>query len=121
MNYQPSPNSFVRASIAHIKTVQPSDGPDDFHSGPEYDLYVVNVEHGPRSSFLEWFHQRNAYGLCQVGDTSKFVDVGVASIPSDLVIDMTFDEFFPQWLDTAASIAKAEITRMAEIALSGVQ
>lgn len=116
---QSNPRSFVRASIRYIKSVQLSDDPEHFYSGPEYDLYEVNVEHGPSGAFLMWFHQTNAYDLCRVGSTSEFVDLGSAKPPAEgKVLDLTYDEFFPQWLDTAVSVAKADLARMAREATS---
>lgn len=113
------PNSYVRATIWHVESVEVSDGPGDYHTGPDYDLYEVRVEYGPAKSFLDWFHQSNVFDLCRVGSTSNFVDLGSSKTPANgEVIDLTFDEFFPQWLDTAASVAKAKIAEMARVAIS---
>ena len=80
---QTNSNSYVRASIRHVKNVETSDDPEHFHRGPEYDLYEVNVEHGPSGTFLTWFHQTNVYDWCRVGSTSSFLDLGGAKIPVD--------------------------------------
>jgi hypothetical protein len=47
------------------------------------------------------------------------VDLGSAKPPAEgKVLDLTYDEFFPQWLDTAVSVAKADLARMAREATS---
>jgi hypothetical protein len=111
-------NSFVRATIVLIDRVQTSDDPANFHSGPDYDLYRINVECGPSEPFLVWFHQVNSYGLCRVGSTSHFMDFGGANAPDEgEVFELTFDEFFPSWLDVATAASKAEIASMANLAI----
>lgn len=113
------PNSYVRATIWHVQSVEVSDDPNEYHDGPDYDLFEVRVDHGPASAFLSWFHESNVYGLCQVGRTSEFIDFGGSKTPVEgEVIDLTFDEFFPHWLDCAASLAKADIADLARKAIS---
>ncbi|RYF46249.1 MAG: hypothetical protein EOO39_50050 [Cytophagaceae bacterium] len=115
-------SSFVRATIRHIYSVEPCDHPDDFHNGPEFDSFTVTVDHGPTEAFLSWFHQTNRYGLCRVGNTAEFIDFGSSdSLTGDLVIELTFEQFFPQWLEHAESLAKASVAAMAKKALSSVQ
>jgi len=111
-------NIFVRARIVLKRRVRTSDDPANYHSGPDFDLYRVNVEFGPSEPFLAWFHQINSYGLCRVGSTSDFMDLGGANAPDDgEVLELTFDEFFPSWLDVATAASKAEIASMANLAI----
>ena len=114
-------SSYVRARIRHVEEVCQSDGPDDFFTGPDHDVYEGLVEHGPTAAFLDWFQQDDPYDLCRIGDTAQFIDLGSAKSPQDgAVIDFTFDEFFPRWLEAVADVAKAEIARLARTALSKV-
>lgn len=113
--------SHIRASINYVKTVRASDEPGQIYSGPDYDLYVIDVEHGPSEPFLMWFHQTNEYELCRIGTSSEFIDLGGAKSPATgKVIDLTFDEFFPQWLECATSVAKANIARAAREATANL-
>lgn len=113
-----NPPSFVRATIRHLKTVKPCDDPNDFYSGPEFHSFTVTVDHGPAEAFLSWFHQTNEYGLCRVGDTTKFIDFGSSdSLGENKVVEFTFDQFFSRWLEHAANLAKADIARMAATAI----
>lgn len=115
-------SSYVRAQIQYVKEVVQSDGPDDYFIGPTHDVYEVLVQHGPTSAFLDWFQQEGPYGLCRIGDTSAFIHLGSAKPPQDgAVIDFTFDEFFPRWLDAIADVAKADLARMARTAISKIK
>lgn len=112
---------FVRATIRQVGCVEACDDPADFYNGPDFDSFTVTVDHGPAEAFLSWFHQANEYGLCRVGDTTEFIDFGSSdSLSEDKVIEFTFDQFFPLWLEHAANLAKAEIAGMANTALAGI-
>lgn len=116
-----TPTSFVRATIRHVDSVEPSDDPDDFYNGPEFDSFTVTVDHGPVEAFLSWFHQTNRYGLCRVGDTIEFIDFGSSdSLTGEKVIEIAYDQFFPQWLEHAANLAKADLVAMADKALADI-
>lgn len=118
---QPMSTSYVRAQIRHVEEVIQSDGPDDFFTGPDHDVYEVLVEHGPAAAFLDWFQQEDPYDLCRIGDTAQFIDLGSAKSPHDgAVIDFTFDEFFPRWLEAVADVAKAHLARMASTAIDAL-
>jgi hypothetical protein len=64
---------------------------------------------------------RKIYDLCRIGDTAQFIDLGSAKSPHDgAVIDFTFDEFFPRWLEAVADVAKAHLARMASTAIDAL-
>lgn len=116
-----TPQSYVRATIRHVENFEPCDDPADFYNGPEFDSFTVTVDHGPTDAFLSWFHHTNEYGLCRVGDTTDFIDFGSsASLVQDKLIELTFDQFFPLWLEHAANLAKADIAEIARTALAGI-
>jgi hypothetical protein len=115
-------NSYVQARIRFLEGVETSDDPDQFHTGPDYDVYIVEVVSGPQSAFLQWFEQDNEWDLCRVGDTSEFLDLGGGEVPQDgELIDFTFDEFFPRWLDVSVRLAQAEILSMSRDALAAIK
>ncbi|CAD0264243.1 conserved hypothetical protein [Pseudomonas veronii] len=111
-------DSYVRAIVRFVESVEVSDDPRHYHTGPDYDLYEITVEIGPERAFLTWF-ERSEYDLCRVGDTSQFLDLGSPSAPMDgEIIDFTFEEFFPRWLDASVQLAQAEILRMSRDAIT---
>lgn len=113
-------DSYVRAIVRFVESVEVSDDPRHYHTGPEYDVYEITVEHGPERAFLTWF-ERSEYDLCRVGDTSKFLDLGGPKAPMDgEVIDLTFEEFFPRWLDASVQRAQAEILRLSRDAIASL-
>lgn len=117
-------NSFVRATLKLIKSVELSDDPCGHLAGPEYDLYEVTVEHGPEKAFLTWFSRSMLWGsdMSRVGSTTRFMDFGQEK-DIDIeghVFDFTFDDFFPLWLRAASNEAKAEIANMASKAFSNI-
>ncbi|WP_178125741.1 hypothetical protein [Pseudomonas sp. EMN2] len=115
------PDRYVSAVIRLVESVETSDDPENFHSGPDYDVYEITVETGPERAFLMWFEQENEYDLCRVGDTSQFLDMGGPNTPVDgEVIDFTFEEFFPLWLDASVRVAHAEINSMSRDAIASM-
>ncbi|MDH0959092.1 hypothetical protein EGJ86_19265 [Pseudomonas sp. o96-267] len=110
--------SFVRATIRIVESVETSDDPEHFHTGPDYDVYEVTVEFGPESAFLAWFGQDNEYDLCRVGDTCQFIDLGGDAPEDGEVIELTFEDFFPRWLDMSVRIAQAKIHSMSRKAIA---
>jgi hypothetical protein len=114
------PDSYVRAIIRFVENVEVSDDPLHYHTGPEYDVYEITVELGPKRAFLTWF-ELSEYDLCRVGDSSKFLDLGGPKAPNDgEVIDFTFEEFFTRWLDASVQRAHAEIHRMSRDAIASL-
>lgn len=113
--------SYVRATLKLVKSVEVSDDPQDYHTGPDYDLYEVNVECGPEQAFLTWFCRSMLWGknMSRVGSTNQFVDFGftIDTGVKGHVFDFTYDEFFPVWLGASADDAKAKIANMASKAL----
>lgn len=113
-------DSYVRAIVRFVESVETSDDPQHYHTGPDYDVYEVTVEFGPQQAFLTWF-ERSEYDLCRIGDTSQFLDLGSPKAPMDgEVIDFTFEEFFPRWLDASVQLAKAELLRVSREAISSL-
>lgn len=113
---------FIRAVIRHVRSVETCDDPTDFHMGPDFDEYQVTVEQGPEGRFLEWFQQVNPYDWCRVGGTSNFIDMGSSHPRPDdgHVIEMTFDEYFDQWLDSRVKSELAKIELQAWMITSGL-
>lgn len=114
-------DTYVRAIIRFVESVETSDDSQQFHSGPDYDVYEIIVETGPARAFLTWFEHENEYDLCRVGDTSQFLDMGGAKTPVDGErIDFTFEEFFPRWLDSSVRVALAETNRRSRDAIARI-
>jgi hypothetical protein len=110
---------YARATIRNITSAGPCDDPDHFDMGPERDEMQIDVESGPAEAFLEWYHQVNEYGLCRVGGTNMFIDLGCGRGPEEgEVIEVTFEEFFTKWLDYTERRAKWVINDMSRKALA---
>lgn len=92
--------------------------PDFQPKQPCDNEYAVEVESGSSDAFLLRFYQLKDFNLIRLADSNRFLDCGGAkSLNDGQIVELTFDECFPVWLDCKVSVAKRVLAQMTDEAI----